>query len=254
MPPVDSSSHSALVVDEDLVSGWRVAEGLRDAGYTAVWVTAQAVAAGQLSTASYDVVLVSLSLPQDGALDIVRAIRAEPGDAVVFALVDEESDAGVAALDAGADQLVARSTTVPLLLARVRAMLRRVHPQRAGSGSATTIDDLTIDRASRRCFVRGAEVTLRAKELDLLMLLTEHQGCVVPRYEVMSQVWDENWSGSTKTLDVTMAGLRRHLRVAAGSAGGVIPEIVTVRGRGYRLDPTGSTGVRPVPAPLDRAG
>src|SRR6478672_4612030 len=63
MPPVDSSSHSALVVDEDLVSGWRVAEGLRDAGFTAVWVTSQAVAAAQLSTASYDVVLVSLSLP-----------------------------------------------------------------------------------------------------------------------------------------------------------------------------------------------
>ena len=219
MASLGSSSHCALVVDEDLVSGWRVAEGLREAGYAAVWVTSQAVAATQLSTTSYDVVLVSLSLPQDGALDIVRAIRAEPGDAVVLALVAEESEGdGVAALDAGADQLVVRSTTMALPLARVRATLRRVRPPHAGSGTATTIDDLTIDRASRRCFVLGAEVTLRAKELDLLMLLTEHQGCVVPRYEVMAQVWDENWSGSTKTLDVTMAGLRRHLRVAAASA------------------------------------
>ena len=247
MPSLDSSSHSALVVDEDLVSGWRVAEGLRAAGYAAIWVTSRAAAAAQLTTTSYDVVLVSLTLPPDGALDIVRAIRAEPRDLVVLGLVSEESEAdAVAALDAGADEVVARSTTLPLLLARVRAILRRVRPERAGSGSATSIDDLTIDPASRRCFVRGLEVPLRAKELDLLLLLTEHQGCVVPRYEVMAQVWDENWSGSTKTLDVTMAGLRRHLRVAAGSAGGVVPEIVSVRGRGYRLDPAGVS--------LDRAG
>src|SRR4029078_7666165 len=117
MPPLDSSSHSALVVDEDLVSGWRVAEGLRGAGDAAIWGTSQAAAAAQLTTASYDVVLVSLTLPPDGALDIIRAIRAEPGDLVVLALVTEESEPqGVAALDAGADEVVARATTLPLLL------------------------------------------------------------------------------------------------------------------------------------------
>jgi DNA-binding response OmpR family regulator len=254
MAPVDPSSHSALVVDEDLVSGWRIAEGLRADGYTAVWVTSQAAAAAQLSTAAYDVVFVSLTVSVGGALDIVRAIRAEQSEAVVFALTSSETEPDVVvALDAGADDVVLRRTELPVLMARIRAALRRVVPEHAMAGTATSVDDLTIDRASRRCYVRGVEVTLRAKELDLLMLLTENQGCVVPRYEVMSQVWDENWSGSTKTLDVTMAGLRRHLRLAAAGAGAVIPDIVTVRGRGYRLDAT-TTSPTAAATALVRAG
>ncbi len=69
-----------------------------------------------------------------------------------------------------------------------------------------TIDDLVVDPGSRRCHIGSREVTLRAKEFDLLWLLMQHSGSVVTRLELMSQVWDENWSGSTKTLDVTMAG------------------------------------------------
>lgn len=248
MPAVRPSSHSALVVDEDLVSGWRIAEALRDEGFAALWVTSQAAAATQLSAGAYDIVLVSLSLPGSGTVDIVRAIRADRRDAVVLGLTAAEPDAEVVAvLDSGADDVFARTEPDSVLRARVRAQVRRMSPEGYVEGSAIRVDELVVDQASRRCFVRGLEVTLRAKELDLLILLTEHQSCVVPRYEVMCQVWDENWSGSTKTLDVTMAGLRRHLRQASSSVGAVIPEIVTVRGRGYRLDPRGT------PA-LDQAG
>ncbi|HUR02934.1 MAG TPA: helix-turn-helix domain-containing protein, partial [Nonomuraea sp.] len=82
--------------------------------------------------------------------------------------------------------------------------------------------------------VAGAEVTLRAKEFDLLARLAREPGRAVSRDELMADVWDENWFGSTKTLDVHIAAVRRRLADVAGSAR--IPTIVTLRGHGYRLD------------------
>ena len=120
------------------------------------------------------------------------------------------------------------------LLARLRAHLRRhavAHPAR----DPVRLGDLVVDVAARRCALHGVEVPLRAKEFDLL---AERVGEAVSREALMAEVWDENWFGSTKTLDVTMAGLRRRLTEAAEAGGrpARLPEITTLRGHGYRLD------------------
>jgi DNA-binding response OmpR family regulator len=95
---------------------------------------------------------------------------------------------------------------------------------------------LVVDRSARRCFVRDREVGLRAKEFDLLDALASNAGRVVTRTTLMNVVWDEHWFKSTKTLDVTMVGLRRHLREAADQVGGLVPQIRTMRAVGYRMD------------------
>ncbi len=98
------------------------------------------------------------------------------------------------------------------------------------------VGELEIDVAARRVRLAGNEVALRAKEFDLLARLAVDAGAAVSRAELMSDVWDEHWFGSTKTLDVHLSTLRRRLAEAAEATGVAGPEIVTLRGRGFRLD------------------
>jgi DNA-binding response OmpR family regulator len=99
---------------------------------------------------------------------------------------------------------------------------------------------LTIDVAARRVTVSGVEVPLRARELDLLIRLAQDAGSAVSREVLINDVWDQNWFGSTKTLDVHMVSVRRKLAEAAKSAGpweeAALPTISTLRGHGYRLE------------------
>jgi DNA-binding response OmpR family regulator len=102
------------------------------------------------------------------------------------------------------------------------------------------IGALTIDPAARRATVDDVEVPLRAREFDLLLRLAREPGVAVSRDDLMSDVWDANWFGSTKTLDVHVASVRRRLREASearrGGALVTVPDITTLRGHGYRLD------------------
>jgi DNA-binding response OmpR family regulator len=100
------------------------------------------------------------------------------------------------------------------------------------------LGDLVVDIPARRCALHGVDVPLRAKEFDLLAVLTERIGEAVSRETLMAEAWDENWFGSTKTLDVTMASLRRRLTEAAQASEqpSRLPGITTLRGHGYRLE------------------
>ena len=98
------------------------------------------------------------------------------------------------------------------------------------------LGDLVVDVLAHRCLVGGLEIALRPKEFDVLWLLAEQRGRLVSRERLIRMVWDENWRGSTKTLDVTVAGIRRRLR-EAGAESHSLPTITAVRGCGYRLDP-----------------
>jgi len=111
----------------------------------------------------------------------------------------------------------------------VRAHLRRLHD----SDARVVVRDLSIDCAARRVMLAGSEIELRAKEFDLLATLAMAAGTVVRREDLMNDVWDEHWFGSTKTLDVTVSSLRRKLDDAQPDA--VV--ITTLRGVGYRLEP-----------------
>ena len=177
----------------------------------------------------HDLALVDLGLPDVDGLDVCRGLRrAQPALAIVILTARGEEMDVVLGLDAGADDYLVKPFRLSELLARLRAHLRRA-PGEAPSPGAP--ESLRLDRGARRAWSAGREVELRPKEFDLLVLLVDNAGRVVSRDRIMREVWDENWFGSTKTLDMHITRLRRKL-----APDGSPDPITTLRGVGYRLD------------------
>ncbi|MEU6765568.1 response regulator transcription factor [Streptomyces sp. NPDC046853] len=215
---------------------------MRSNGYTPTWSRTGTSALTEAARSAYDAGLLDLSLPDLDGLDLARTLRTRCPDLLIVILTartharTDDIDV-IAGLDAGADDYLVKPFSLTVLLARLRAHLRRQTtappPQRP-----LRLGDLTIDTMERRCTPHGTDIPLRPKEFDLLALLARHPGEAVPREDLMAQVWDENWFGPTKTLDVTMAGPRRRLALAAAASARPcrLPQITTLRGHGYRLE------------------
>ncbi len=169
-----------------------------------------------------DVILLDLGLPDDDGLNVLRSVRAVTDIPIIIVTARGDETDRVVGLELGADDYVVKPFSVRELSARVRAVSRRrrVEPSLA-SGR------VVVDRSRRRASCDGRPVDLTAKEFDLLAVLAEEPGRVVPRQELLSRVWDPVWHGSGKTLDVHVSSLRRKL--------GDADLVETVRGVGYRL-------------------
>ena len=218
-----------LVIEDDEAIGEELAGALRANGYT---TTLTATGAGALDAArpDIDLVLLDLGLPDLDGIPLARQLRVTMPDTVIVVLTARTDELDViSALDAGADDYLTKPFRLAELLARVRAHLRR--QASLETGAPATAGDLTVDPRTRTATVGGAPLNLRPKEFELLTVLVGSAGEAVRRETLMSTVWDENWFGSTKTLDVHVAALRRKLGTARSSV-----RITTLRGYGYRVD------------------
>jgi DNA-binding response OmpR family regulator len=227
-----------LVVEDDETIGTALTTGLRAHGHAVSW---QRTGHGALDAAAgrvFDLALLDLGLPDLDGVEVCRRLRlCLPGAVLVILTARSDEMDVVVGLEAGADDYLTKPFRFGELLARVRAHLRRsaVLPP---ADAVLTIGDLVVNVAARRVTVGGVEVQLRAKEFDLLARLAVDAGTAVSRETLMADVWDAHWFGSTKTLDVHVAALRR--RLASGGEGTPPPPITTLRGHGYRLEqPTG---------------
>ena len=229
---------TVLLVEDDDIIGGQVLNGLTAAGFGVRWLRTASAARLEITSTRPEAILLDLGLPDGDGVDLARLARADRPDVLIMLLTARSEDIDViAGLDAGADDYLIKPFGLSVLLARLRAHLRRQVPE-LSSADPIVIGDLTIDTNSRLCHVGDTEIALRTKEFDLLALLASRVGQAVSRQELMEQIWDENWYGSTKTLDVTVAHLRRHLSVPDANPGRrlSLPEIETLRGHGYRLD------------------
>ena len=176
-----------------------------------------------------DLLILDLGLPGLDGLEACRRVRRALPSLPILILTarDEELDL-VEGLDAGADDYVVKPFRVAELLARVRALMRRGGREHR----VTEAGGVRVDPASRRAWQDDRELDLTPKEFDLLALLVSEAGTVVRRDRIMREVWDENWYGSTKTLDMHVSWLRRKL----GDDASAPRLIVTVRGVGLRFE------------------
>jgi DNA-binding response OmpR family regulator len=226
-----------LVVEDDETIGSALESSLRVHGHSVRWVRSGREALHAATLDEFDLVLLDLGLPDLDGVEVCRQLRAgQPGTVVVILTARTDEMDVVVGLEAGADDYLTKPVRLAELHARIRAHLRRGGPA-APPQQVSVIGDLVIDIAGRRVTVQGRELALRAKEFDLLARLGAEPEVAVSREDLMADVWDEHWFGSTKTLDVHVAALRR--RLAQVDAPNRVPRIVTLRGHGYRLEPPG---------------
>ncbi|MFD7154175.1 response regulator transcription factor [Kribbella sp. NPDC059898] len=225
-----------IVEDDDRIGGL-LERALTGNGYEAFWARTGRGGLAVARREQAEVVLLDLGLPDVDGVELARRLRAElPGLLLVMLTARGEEIDIVSGLDAGADDYLVKPFSLTVLLARLRAHLRRRPAPRVEGPVA--IADLTVDTAARRCTVAAAEFPLRPKEYELLETLVLNAGAALSREDLMATVWDENWFGSTKTLDVTIAALRRRLESARAAVPSLrLPTVSTLRGHGYRLDP-----------------
>jgi two-component system, OmpR family, response regulator RegX3 len=182
-----------------------------------------------------DLILLDLHLPDGDGRDLCRTIRARSGVPIIILTARGTETDRIVGLELGADDYVVKPFSGAEVIARIRAVLRRAAPARAAEEeqpeAPVTIDDLHVDLAARRATLKEEELSLSRKEFDLLAELVRNAGRVVTREALMDRVWDENWFGSTKTLDVHVRWLRGKLGETAETA----HYLQTVRGVGFRF-------------------
>lgn len=212
-----------LVVEDDPAIAEPLSVGLRREGMDVEWVS---TAADALAAPAGDLVLLDLGLPDGHGFDVCRELRRRSSVPIIILTARDDEIDRVAGLELGADDYVVKPFGFRELVARIRAVSRRTSlaatvsdPQRVGG--------LELDRRSHRIRVNGEEIALTPKEYDLLSLLATDPGKMFTRREILTEVWDPHWYGTSKTVDVHIASLRRKL--------GHPDWIETSRGVGFRL-------------------
>jgi DNA-binding response OmpR family regulator len=232
---VAASDLTLLVIEDDEPVGRALTSALQGQGFDVLWALTAAEALELTEIEPPVLILLDLGLPDMDGVELCRRLRSALPSVVIVVLSARAEDVDVVlGLEAGADDYLTRPFRLPVLLARIRAHLRRQGPPPGtANGDVLAVGNLRLDLDARRVEVKGEEVMLRPKEFDLLARLVAGKGQAVTREQLMSQVWDEHWSGSTKTLDMHVSSLRRKL----AEHGEDPATIVTLRGYGYRYDP-----------------
>jgi len=212
-----------LLVEDDQDIAEPLARALAREGYDVSAAGDGRVALQTVLDAPPDLIILDVGLPGMDGLEVCRHVRDVRPQVPILMLTARDGELEtVAGLDAGADDYVTKPFRLSVLLARVRAVLRRGAPPELTAGG------VRVDQASRRAWRDERELELSPKEFDLLALLVREAGTVVTRERIMDEVWDVNWFGSTKTLDMHVSWLRRKL--------GEPSPIATVRRVGFRFE------------------
>jgi DNA-binding response OmpR family regulator len=220
-----------LIVEDDPDIAQLVAHYLEKAGFTTDRVTNGRDALEALAARPPDVMVLDIMLPHVDGLEICRRVRANEKTAaipIVMLTARAEESERIVGLEIGADDYLAKPFSPNELVARVRALLRRVHRGGVSSTQPLHYGPIAVDRERHTVSSGGIEVALTAKEFLLLEYLLEHRGRVLSRDVLLTDVWGYRYTGGTRTVDVHVRRLREKLPVLADA-------LVTVKQFGYKL-------------------
>lgn len=224
-----------LVVDDERVLTDTLRYNLAKAGYE-VLVAADGEAALRMARQeSPDLIILDVMLPRLDGFDVCRIIRKESSVPILMLTARDEEVDKVLGLELGADDYLTKPFSIRELLARVKAMLRRVEMVRSARendpAELLVEGDVQVDLSSHRAIVAGKPLHLKPKEFDLLAFLMRNRGRAFTRDQLLERVWGYDYAGDTRTVDVHVRWLREKLEVDPSR-----PELIqTVRGVGYRF-------------------
>ena len=211
--------------------------GLRREGFRVLVARDGAEAIGLFESGRPDLVLLDVMLPRVSGIDVCRHIRSLGGALGSVPIIMVTAKSGeidtVVGLEVGADDYITKPYRLREVIARIRAVLRRV-PVREDDDGAEALDvgDVHLDPASHEVTIRGEAVSLPLKEFELLQLLLENAGRVLTRDVLIDRVWGPHYVGDTKTLDVHVKRLRAKIETDPGNP----IRLVTIRGLGYKFE------------------
>lgn len=178
-----------------------------------------------------DLILLDIMLPKIDGWAVCKEIRKSMSVPIIMLTARGEEFDCVLGLELGADDYITKPFSPREMVARVRAVLRRVKQNDKAQSMVLTYPDFIIDRSAGRVEISGQEVQLTPKEFDLLWFLGARPGKVFSREELLEKVWDYNYLGDPRTVDTHIKRLREKLKTS-----GTKNYIVTVWGRGYRFE------------------
>jgi two-component system, OmpR family, response regulator RegX3 len=229
--PDSHASRRILFVEDEAAIFEPFSRALRRNGFEPVVARTAAQALESAGRVDPALVLLDLNLPDGDGSDVCRTLRKDSDVPIVMLTARGTEMDRVLGLELGADDYVVKPFSSRELISRIRAILRRPRADTAAPAEPMVIGELEVDPGARTVRLAGEPLRLARKEFDLLAELARHRGQVVSREDLMSRVWDVNWFGSTKTLDVHIRTLRRKL----GDDSANPRFIETVRGVGFRL-------------------
>ena len=227
-----TGSMRVLIVEDEVRLAETVRRGLTDAGFVVEVVHNGEDAVWAATEQSYDVIVLDIMLPKLNGYKVLEQLRSQSVWTPVLMLtakdgVYDQTDA----FDIGADDYLTKPFSFLILIARLRALIRRGGPERP---VVLTAGDLVLDPARRRVERAGQEVSLTPREYGLLEFLMRHRGDTVSKAEILENVWDPAFEGDPNVVEVYVRYLRIKLDAPFDRHA-----IETVRGMGYRLDPDG---------------
>jgi two-component system, OmpR family, response regulator RegX3 len=222
-----------MVEDEESITV-PLAEALDREGFDTKVANTVAEALEKAGRRMPDLVLLDVMLPDGSGYDVARILRERSNVPIIMLTARGEETDRVVGLELGADDYIVKPFSAREVAARIRAVLRRAgetKPARTPRNGAIEVGPVRVDRDRRAASVGGTEIDLTRKEFELLELLMREAGSVISRERLIDEVWDTNWFGSTKTLDVHVSSLRRKLGDDSQN-----PRFIhTVRGVGFRF-------------------
>lgn len=218
-----------LIVDDEPILLKGLKFSLSQEGYAVEVATDGEAAIEKINDGKFDLVILDVMLPKMSGIEVCRKVRETSYVPIIMLTAKGDDESKILGLEAGADDYMAKPFNILELKARIRAILRRVKPKNMTSSSVISFDQFSVNTFGRKVIFPDREITLTAKEFDLLLLLILNEGTVFSREELLEKIWGYEYFGDVRTVDVHIRRLRE--KVEADSSH---PEfILTKWGTGY---------------------